>query len=106
MSRRRQGDMGTLAISILSSDFVRAKPRPLGKMFYFYVLQKKGKYNDVYFGYTKDLKRRTAEHMRDDNNWKLIYYEAYTSDENARNREKKIEYYGSVWRALKKRIGA
>ncbi|TSC59501.1 MAG: hypothetical protein LiPW15_806 [Parcubacteria group bacterium LiPW_15] len=75
-------------------------------MFYFYVLQKTSKKEGIYFGYTNDLKRRTAEHLRDDNNWKLIYYEAYVSEKGARDRERKIKQYSGAWRSLKKRINA
>ena len=73
-------------------------------MFYFYVLRRAGSKNNVYFGYTNDLKRRTVQHLNDDNTWKLIYYEAYASEKGARSRERKIKQYGGAWRSLKKQI--
>lgn len=72
-------------------------------MHYTYVL-KKGN-GDWYIGYTDNLKRRFCEHQKE---WlcALVYYEAYCSEKAARQREKKLKYYGSAWRALKKRITA
>jgi len=72
-------------------------------MHYVYLLQREN--GDLYIGYTNDLKRRFKEHNRD-NKSKLIYYEAYQSEETARDRERKLKYYGSAWRALKQRINA
>ena len=61
--------------------------------------------NKFYIGYTSDLKRRLEEHKRV---WKcsLLYYEAYNFEKIARDRERKLKYYGSAWRALKIRIKA
>ena len=70
-------------------------------MYYIYVLENRK--NEFYIGYTKDLKRRIRQH-RDKNNFRLIYYEAYLSEKIARTRERKLKYYGSAWRALRKRI--
>ena len=73
-------------------------------MFYVYVLRwKRG--DKFYIGPTNNLVRRTMEH-RAENDFRLIYYEAYQSEKIARNREKRLKYYGSAWRALKKRITA
>ncbi|MFC1727599.1 hypothetical protein ACFL0Y_03695 [Patescibacteria group bacterium] len=36
---------------------------------------------------------------------KLIYYEAYQSENKAKNREKKLKQYGSSYQGLLKRIG-
>ncbi|MBU4204895.1 GIY-YIG nuclease family protein [Patescibacteria group bacterium] len=70
-------------------------------MYYIYILKtKKG----FYIGYTEDLKRRLKQHQRDKESVRLIYYEAYLTEKIARTRERKLKYYGSVWRALKKRI--
>lgn len=71
-------------------------------MHYVYVI--KNKYGKLYIGYTKDLKRRFSEHARDDKTFVLVYYEAYQLEDNARHRERKLKYYGSAWRGLKKRI--
>ena len=71
-------------------------------MYYVYVL----KINDeFYIGYTEDLIRRLKQH-KTKGKVTLVYYEAYLSKKSATNREKKLKYYGSTWRALKKRITA
>jgi putative endonuclease len=63
-------------------------------MFYVYIL-KSLKDNDLYVGFSTNLKRRIEEHMAGKNfstKWrrpfKLIYYEAYLSENDAKNREK------------------
>lgn len=66
-----------------------------------YVLKRKD--DEYYIGYTNDLIGRVTEHKKE-YSCKLIYYEAYIFEKSARNRERKIKYYGSAWRALKKRI--
>jgi predicted GIY-YIG superfamily endonuclease len=72
-------------------------------MHFVYILKRKG--NEYYVGYTSDLIRRIAEH-RKEYPCKLIYYEAYIFEKSARDRERGLKYYGSAWRALKKRINA
>lgn len=72
-------------------------------MHYTYVL--KNQDEELYIGYTEDLKKRVREHQKE-KLCRLIYYEAYRSEKMARDREKKLKYYGSAWRALKKRIKA
>ena len=71
-------------------------------MYYVYVLRSK-RNNEFYIGYTNDLKKRVKQHQRK-NKVQLIYYEAYLTEKIARRRERKLKYYGSAWRALKKRI--
>ena len=72
-------------------------------MYYVYVLQNEG--NEFYIGYTADLDKRVREHERkEDSTYELIYYEAYVYEYQARNREKRLKYYGSAWRGLKRRI--
>lgn len=63
-------------------------------MFYVYCLDNEIN-DDLYFGYTKDLKRRIKEHNQKLNfstkrysPWKLIYYEACVNDKDAKRREK------------------
>lgn len=74
-------------------------------MHYVYVLE--NKYGEYYIGYTNNVERRLDEHQKqEDPTYKIIYYEAYNDEKCARNREKKLKYYGSAWRALKKRIKA
>jgi len=66
-------------------------------MFYIYCLESK-KYDELYFGYTKDLKRRIQEHNQKLNfstkryaPWKLIYYEACLNEKDAKRREKYLK---------------
>ncbi len=63
-------------------------------MFYTYCLESE-KYDELYFGYTNDLKRRLKEHnqgltfsTKRYKPWKLIYYEACLNENDARRREK------------------
>ena len=70
-------------------------------MFCVYVLQKG---SSLYIGYTENLKRRLAEHSRNRNDVRILYFEAYLQQEAATRRERKLKQYGSAWRALKKRI--
>ena len=72
-------------------------------MYYVYCIQNLGR-NNFYYGYTTDLIRRMKEHKREDKNCELIYYEAYRSEIDARNRERKLKDYGQSRTHLKKRI--
>ena len=81
-------------------------------MYYTYVLQslKNGR---NYIGSTEDLKKRVKEHnsgvgsvyTSSNRPFKLIYYEAYLIDENARLREKRLKHYGQALSQLKRRVG-
>ena len=73
-------------------------------MYYVYVLKNK-RMNRLYIGYTEDLNRRLNEHKKKDDSVELVYYEAYTYENQARARERKLKLYGSAWRGLKKRLG-
>ena len=62
-------------------------------MFYTYIL-KSDKFDQIYIGYTSDLKRRFEEHNRGINlstkryrPWKIIYYEACINEDDAKRRE-------------------
>ena len=80
-------------------------------MFYVYIIQ-----NDIshelYIGYTNNLKRRVTEHngdskkytTRDLGAWKVVYYEAFRSQADAKLREVKLKQHGSSKRELYKRI--
>ena len=79
-------------------------------MYYIYVL-KSQKWNKPYFGYTKDLIKRVKEHNTESTKstrhgipWKLVYYEAYLEELDARKRELQLKKYGSAFGFLKKRI--
>lgn len=79
-------------------------------MFYVYVINSK-KYNEMYIGSTNDLKRRIIEHnsgkvesTKSKKPYKLIYYEAYGTDTDARRREKMLKLRGQARNQLKLRI--
>ena len=74
-------------------------------MFYVYVPQSVGDKN-VYYGFSSDLRQRFKSHqqMPKHAGWKLIYYEAYLSEQDARNRERMLEKYGAARGHLKQRI--
>ena len=72
-------------------------------MYYVYMLQSP-KADDVYIGFTPDLRRRMREHRSEHRNWRLIYYEAYASEEDARRRERRLKHHGSGKAELKKRL--
>lgn len=60
-------------------------------MFYMYILQSG---EELYIGYTANLKRRLAEHNAGQNfstqskQWKVLYYEAHTAASDAKRRER------------------
>lgn len=70
-------------------------------MFYLYILKNR-RNGEIYLGYTGDPKRRFDEHGSDI--WEPIYFEGYKSEEDARDRERKLKYYGKSLAMLKKRI--
>ena len=61
-------------------------------MYYAYILKNKMT-NEIYYGYTDNLERRFKEHNVSDE-WKVVYYEAYLSEKDARARENKLKDYG------------
>ena len=77
-------------------------------MYYFYVLE--SDLGELYFGSTNDLKRRLKEHQTrkvrttKNSNLTLVYYEAYLSEADARDREHNVKHNGGSKRALKQRI--
>ena len=72
-------------------------------MFYVYVLNRP-KSSYIYIGYTNNLERRMNEHKTDKPDYKLVYYEAYLSEKDARQRERKLKDYGSSLGHLRKRL--
>ena len=77
-------------------------------MYYVYVLINEKK--NLYIGFTKDLKKRVEKHNSSGTKytsrfkqWKLIYYEAYLSEQDARRREKRLKD-GRARYLLKERI--
>ena len=80
-------------------------------MYYFYLIQSIKKPDAIYSGSTDDLKRRIEEHNQGKVAstkrylpWRLAYYEAYASKEDAREREQRFKRYGKGNDELKKRI--
>ncbi len=79
-------------------------------MYYLYIL-KSEKDHKLYFGCTSDLKKRIKQHndgrsqaTRARRPFRLVYYEAYLSLEDARRREARLKKYKSAYTQLKKRI--
>ena len=70
-------------------------------MYYVYVLKNQIK-GGIYIGYSEDLRRRFREHAS--KNPDVIYYEAYKSEKDARNREMRLKQHGQTKRRLKERI--
>ncbi|MEK7505885.1 MAG: GIY-YIG nuclease family protein [Patescibacteria group bacterium] len=78
-------------------------------MFYVYVLKSKVD-GSIYVGYTNDLKRRLVEHNERRNRstkhkapFQLVYYEAYNSRADARNREDNLKRHSGALIHLKRR---
>ena len=79
-------------------------------MYYVYVLQSK-KNKSLYVGYTKDLETRFAEHnkglcvsTKNRKPFHLCAYEAYSSEIDARTREKRLKQFKNGYKELIKRI--
>ena len=79
-------------------------------MYYVYVL-KSFKTNQLYIGFSTDLKKRVEDHNNGKSiytkkyiPWELIYYESYKSETDARMRESQLKNYGSSLQKLKQRI--
>lgn len=79
-------------------------------MFYFYIL-KSVRDKKLYVGFSEDLQRRFQEHNKGKVNstknrrpFKLIYYEAYNSEKDARNRERQIKRRSNALNSLKRRL--
>lgn len=79
-------------------------------MYYVYVL-KSEKDKKLYIGFTKDLRKRFSEHQngmvkstKPRRPFVLVYYEAYKSDANAKNREFQLKKGKRAYEQLKIRI--
>ncbi|MBI5071553.1 GIY-YIG nuclease family protein [Candidatus Falkowbacteria bacterium] len=79
-------------------------------MFYVYVL-KSIKDSQLYIGSTKDLQKRFTEHnnglvgsTRMRRPFKLIYYESYAAERDARLRESRLKLRSRAFAQLKSRI--
>ncbi|MEK7598340.1 MAG: GIY-YIG nuclease family protein [Patescibacteria group bacterium] len=77
-------------------------------MHYFYVLRNERK--ELYYGYSSNLRKRLFDHNEGNSFstkghiWKLMYYEAYLSEWDAKEREKQIKQFGQAWAQLRRRI--
>ena len=81
-------------------------------MYYVYILQSLDEAKKQYIGYTNNLRRRLGEHNSKDNvgytrgrQWRVVYYEAYVSESDAREREHRLKQDGRSRRFLMARIG-
>ncbi len=79
-------------------------------MYYVYILKSR-KDGNLYIGSTNDLKRRLDEHnnglvfsTKSRRPFELVYYEAYKSEKDARNREKNLKLRSRAFAQLRKRI--
>jgi len=79
-------------------------------MYYVYILKSKIR-RVLYIGYTDNVNKRLKEHndgrsftTKKYRPWELIYLEGYRSQEDAKDREKKLKQYGKVYSQLKRRI--
>jgi len=79
-------------------------------MFFVYILQS-ARDKRIYIGYTDDLRKRLKEHNSGQNKstkyrrpLQLIYYEAYKSEADARQREEMLKLFGRAFGGLKRRI--
>ncbi|HBD02628.1 TPA: hypothetical protein DD448_03265 [Candidatus Collierbacteria bacterium] len=79
-------------------------------MYYVYILEDRN--NKLYIGYSSDLKKRLISHASGTtyttkrmNQPQLVYYEAYSTEQLARNRESKLKQFGSSYAGLLKRLG-
>lgn len=85
------------------------KDKPLF-MYFFYILKSK-KFKKLYLGYTNDLRKRLSEHNKGLSKatkpyipWRLVYYEAYLSKQEAITRENNLKLRANAWNQLKSRI--
>ena len=72
-------------------------------MYYVYIL-KHPTDDRIYIGFSTDLRARMRDHQSVHRDWKLAYYEAYASEADARERERRLKDYGNVKQLLRKRI--
>jgi len=79
-------------------------------MHYVYVLQSK-KDKSIYIGYTKELKKRFDRHnkglcysTKDRRPFRIVAYEAYFSEIDARTRERRLKQFKNAYKELLKRI--
>ena len=72
-------------------------------MYYVYILKHPTE-DRIYIGFSTDLRARMPDHQSVHRDWKLAYYEAFASEADARERERRLKDYGNVKQLLRKRI--
>ena len=72
-------------------------------MYYVYILKHPTE-DRIYIGFSTDLRSRMKDHQSVHRDWRLAYYEAYASEGDARERERRLKDYGNVKQLLRKRI--
>lgn len=79
-------------------------------MYYLYLLYS-DRLKEYYVGTAADLEKRFYSHNHQANlatkagvPWRLLYYEAYPTKQDALRREQRLKYYGQGLRQLKARI--
>lgn len=79
-------------------------------MYYVYIIRSK-KNGQCYIGLSNDVHRRLEEHDEGKSYWtrsrgpfELIYYEAYRSLDDAKEREKRLKRFKKGYSDLKKRL--
>jgi putative endonuclease len=66
-------------------------------VYYVYVITDE---KEIYIGYSSDLRKRIEAHNKGLNrstknrSWRLVYYEAYSSEKDARKREEALKQSG------------
>jgi len=82
----------------------------INTMYYIYAIVNNIN-NDLYIGYSEDLRQRIQEHnnglvqsTKNKKPWKLIYYEAYNNKGLALRQEKRLKMH-AVKNELKRRLG-
>jgi putative endonuclease len=80
-------------------------------MHHVYLL-KSSQGNHFYVGYTSDIDRRLAEHHQGKvyytkryRPWRLVYFETFFDEAQAKERERKLKQHGSSYKGLLKRLG-
>ena len=79
---------------------------------WFVYLIKHSPSNDIYVGFTSDLEKRLLFHNSGENRstkklsgtWRYVYYEAFLSELDAREREKRLKSHRKGLQMLKERI--
>ncbi|MFH0852061.1 MAG: GIY-YIG nuclease family protein [bacterium] len=79
-------------------------------MHFVYILRSK-KHRRLYLGSTNDLRDRIEQHNSGKVQstkvylpWCIVYYEAYSSETEARHREHNLKLRANAWSQLKRRI--